>query len=219
MDHENIPVESGNASEPTPQQVLEYLDWLDDPATIEGLALRFSITRSHLQALLQRLEDRGEITADAGLQHVYVHQTTADGTGSAVADGSGRRPPTPDSARLEITLDELLDVLANDRRRAAIRVLDDWQPDVDERGFVTTPELAHGIDTGTLRTHDTRPGTEAVKSLYVALHETHVPRLDAAGLVDYRTLGRASTLEPLPLLGEVADVLAYLEAIMEAGEP
>jgi len=114
MDHENIPVESGNASEPTPQQVLEYLDWLDDPATIEGLALRFSIARSHLQALLQRLEDRGEITVDAGLQYVYVQPTNGD-SGSAVADGSGRnpQPPTRDSARLEIALDELLDVLVH----------------------------------------------------------------------------------------------------------
>lgn len=114
-----------------------------------------------------------------------------------------------------VSLDALLEVLANRRRRAAIRVLDDWNADPEERGFVSVPELAHGIDSGEITPSIDRTATEDIKSLYVTLHNTHVPLLDEHGLVDYRTLGRASTLEPTPLLGDVARVLDCLVAITE----
>jgi DNA-binding transcriptional ArsR family regulator len=72
---------------------------------------------------------------------------------------------------------ELLSVLTDDRRRAALRVL------VDSREEFTLTELAAAVRE--TRCENDSDGTDTAASLAVSLHHVHLPALAATGLVEY----------------------------------
>jgi len=74
---------------------------------------------------------------------------------------------------------EIHDILRNDRRRAAITVLD------EEGGSATIRELSERI--ATLESDEDPPPRNLRQSVYVSLHQTHLPKLDALDIVDYDT--------------------------------
>lgn len=123
----------------------------------------------------------------------------------ALADlSSPKGRSSPDAEQTDesiLTKDEIFEVLKNRRRRETLRYL------MDADGMVTLSELAeqiaaweNDIDIATLNSAQrTR--------VYVALYQTHLPKMDGIGVIDYDQ--NRGNIE----LGETADVLKlYLDA-------
>ncbi|MFB6123506.1 MAG: hypothetical protein ABEJ78_08610, partial [Haloferacaceae archaeon] len=91
------------------------------------------------------------------------------------ATGSQERPTTGSDATL--TEGEIHDVLRNDRRRLVLERLR------DHGGSETVAELAEfiaAVEAGT-----SPPPRNVRQSVYVSLHQTHLPKLDELGIVTY----------------------------------
>lgn len=74
---------------------------------------------------------------------------------------------------------EIHDILRNDRRRAVIEFL-------SERGdHATIRELSEHI--ASLESGEDPPPRNVRQSVYVSLHQTHLPKLEGLGVVDYDT--------------------------------
>ncbi|WP_134670759.1 DUF7344 domain-containing protein [Halorussus marinus] len=104
----------------------------------------------------------------------------------------------------ERTLDpsEIHNVLRNDRRRHAIQHL----RDVDET--LSVDALAEHI--AAVETGESPPPRDVRKSVYVSLHQTHLPKLDELDIVDYDQ--REQLLE---LRDRVEEVEVYMEVVPE----
>jgi hypothetical protein len=72
---------------------------------------------------------------------------------------------------------EIHDLLRNDRRRAVIDKLS------NRVGVVTLRELAEEI--AAIETGESPPPRRARESVYNSLHQTHLPKLDERGVVEY----------------------------------
>ncbi|WP_331233389.1 DUF7344 domain-containing protein [Natronorarus salvus] len=92
---------------------------------------------------------------------------------------------------------EIHDILRNDRRRAVITVLD------ERGGSATIRELSERI--ATLESNEDPPPRNLRQSVYVSLHQTHLPKLDALDIVDYDT-----DTKRVELREESADVKAHM---------
>ncbi|ADJ15905.1 DUF7344 domain-containing protein [Halalkalicoccus jeotgali] len=96
-----------------------------------------------------------------------------------------------------LTEAQIHDVLRNDRRRAVISTLGDAD------GVAQIRDLADRIastETGT-----TPPPQNARQSVYVSLHQTHLPKLDSLGVVEYDT-----DTNTVSLREEASEVAAYM---------
>lgn len=74
---------------------------------------------------------------------------------------------------------EIHDILRNDRRRAVLEFLSEHD------GRATIRELSEYI--ATLESGENPPPRNIRQSVYVSLHQTHLPKLDGLGVVDYDT--------------------------------
>lgn len=85
----------------------------------------------------------------------------------------------PERSEQRPTKDEIFDILRNRRRRYVLRYLDEHD------GIVQLGELAEALanwekeDDGAYITHRDR------KRAYVSLYQTHLPKLDRAGVIEY----------------------------------
>lgn len=93
---------------------------------------------------------------------------------------------------------EIHDVLRNERRRRAIEFL------AERDGTHTVDDLAKHI--ASIETGESPPPHDVRKSVYVSLHQTHLPKLDELGIVEYDL--RSKKLELTDRAGEVE---AYME--------
>ena len=92
--------------------------------------------------------------------------------GTAVDDYLGTVP-------LPYSFDEVLDLISNARRRAALYHLKDWG-----KGTITLVELAEAV----WERESTMPATSTPASkqeVQISLVHSHIPKLDSAGIVDY----------------------------------
>ncbi|MFC7185850.1 DUF7344 domain-containing protein [Halorubrum yunnanense] len=105
-------------------------------------------------------------------------------------DGGGVEPTT------EVSEDELFDVLANQRRRFAVHLLKRGEKDRIEIGDMAEQIAAweNGIDTAEIT------GNER-KRVYTALQQSHLPKMDDAGVVDFNK--DRGVVEPTPALQNV----------------
>ena len=105
-------------------------------------------------------------------------------------DGGGVEPTT------EVSEDELFDVLANQRRRFAVHLLKREEKDRVEIGDMAEQIAAweNGIDTAEI-TGDER------KRVYTALQQSHLPKMDDAGVVDFNK--DRGVVEPTPAIQNV----------------
>lgn len=74
---------------------------------------------------------------------------------------------------------EIHDILRNDRRREIISFLSQHD------GRTTIRELSEHI--ATVESGEEPPPRNVRQSVYVSLHQTHLPKLEALGVVDYDT--------------------------------
>ena len=105
-------------------------------------------------------------------------------------DGGGVEPTT------EVSEDELFDVLANQRRRFAVHLLKREEDDSIAIGDMAEQIAAweNGIDTKEIT------GNER-KRVYTALQQSHLPKMDDAGVVDFNK--DRGLVEPTPALQNV----------------
>ncbi|MFC4449250.1 DUF7344 domain-containing protein [Halorussus aquaticus] len=102
----------------------------------------------------------------------------------------------------ELEPSQIHNVLRNDRRRHVIRHLR------DEGGPISVDTLAEHI--ATVETGESPPPRDVRKSVYVSLHQTHLPKLDELGIVDYDQ--REQVLE---LRDRAEEVEVYMEVVSE----
>ncbi len=96
------------------------------------------------------------------------------------------------------------DVLRNDRRRLVIESLRDGD------GSADVGDLARSI--AARETGDDPPPTNKRQSVYVSLHQTHLPKLDSLGIVAYDPNGREVELQE-----RVEEIEVYMEVVPEYG--
>ena len=92
---------------------------------------------------------------------------------------------------------EIHDILRNDRRRAVIDFLS------ERDGHATIRELSEHI--AALESGEDPPPRNIRQSVYVSLHQTHLPKLEGLSVVDYDTDSKDV---------ELRDQAAYVEAYM-----
>jgi len=95
---------------------------------------------------------------------------------------------------------EVYDILRNERRRNVLRHLQSEGGDAT----VTIGDLADAIATA--ETGESPPPSDTRQSVYVSLHQTHLPKLDNLGVVEYDRDDRTVELRPA-----AEEVLGYLE--------
>jgi hypothetical protein len=96
------------------------------------------------------------------------------------------------------------DVLRNDRRRLVIESLRDGE------GVADVSDLAERI--ATRESGSDPPPSNKRQSVYVSLHQTHLPKLDDLGIVAYDPDDRA-----VELLDRVEEIEVYMEVVPEYG--
>jgi predicted transcriptional regulator len=110
------------------------------------------------------------------------------------------------SARPDDALDATTvhDVLSNERRRTLLSVL------ADEDGPFTVRELSECVAE---RESGTTPAPRDLRqSVYVSLQQTHVPKLDRLGIVEFGRDGKTVTLSD-----NAGEVTVYLEVVPRYG--
>lgn len=115
-------------------------------------------------------------------------------------------PATSGTETGEETLDEgtIHDLLRNDRRRLTIESLR------EEGGSKTVSDLA--ADLAALESGTDPPPKKKRQSVYVSLHQTHLPKLDSLGIVSYDPDDRE-----VELLDRVEEVEVYMEVVPQYG--
>lgn len=106
----------------------------------------------------------------------------------------------------ESHLDEatIHDVLRNERRRLVIEAL---RTDEDIRDLSDLAESVGARESGI-----DPPPTNVRQSVYVSLHQTHLPKLDSLGIVEYDSERR-----DVRLLDRVEELEVYMEVVPEYG--
>ncbi|MWG36714.1 DUF7344 domain-containing protein [Halomarina oriensis] len=93
---------------------------------------------------------------------------------------------------------EIYDVLRNDRRRLALERL--READGKRLSVGELSEQVAAAETG-----ETPPPRQKRQSAYVSLHQTHLPKLDELGIVDYDAEEKVVRLED-----RIRDIEAYM---------
>lgn len=119
-------------------------------------------------------------------------ETPAAPTPEASLDAAAGNPP-------ELTLDGLLKVVENERRRRTIQVL------ADHTGRVDIGDLAPHLAELANDCPVAGPTATQRKREYVALYQLHLPKLDEVGVVEYDK--NRGTVEPGPHAGRVTGFL------------
>jgi hypothetical protein len=99
---------------------------------------------------------------------------------------------------------DIHDILRNDRRRNVIKYLQETGREVSLRDLAV--RIAE-IETG-----ESPPPSNIRDSVYISLHQTHLPKLDDAGIVDYDSDRKTITLEK-----PAQQVDLYMEVVTKYG--
>lgn len=104
------------------------------------------------------------------------------------------------------TLDasEIHDILRNDRRRLAIKCLRENGETLSVRDL---SEAVAARETG-----ESPPPRDKRRSVYVSLHQTHLPKLDELGILEYDTDNKRVLLQD-----RATEVTTYMEVVPRYG--
>ena len=117
-----------------------------------------------------------------------------------------RSPVSEPATEIPADLDEreIHDVLRNDRRRLALEALR------EDGGHSTVRELSERI--ATQETGEEPPPRDKRQSVYVSLHQTHLPKLDELSIVEYTPDEKDVTLTD-----RIEEVEVYMEVVPQYG--
>ena len=118
---------------------------------------------------------------------------------------SNRLGSEPEPGETGLAETDIHDVLRNDRRRLAIDCLREA-----EKGRLSVRELAEQV--ATLETGQDPAPRDKRQSVYVSLHQTHLPKLDQLGIVSYESDAKIVDLED-----RVREVEVYMEIVPRYG--
>ena len=174
---------------PTDEELLGYLQEINRSISLKQLAESLGATRARLKPRIKSLEQKGLIIASIGLYHVSVR---AVGSAQPVTDGG-----TPDVVSdVDLTTEQILTLLSNERRRETIRVLArQSRRDGDETTYAPVSPLSAVVCASD---EDFAPASDASTddqhSTYVALTQTHLPLLHDNEVIEYHS--RVQKVEP-----------------------
>lgn len=100
--------------------------------------------------------------------------------------------------------EDIHDVLRNERRRRVIDILQ------SSNGAVSVRELSEEI--GSIESERNPAPRNIKQSVYVSLLQTHLPKLDELGIVDYQAEGKMVNVD-----GSLKDVTVYMEKVPKYG--
>ncbi|WP_336002738.1 DUF7344 domain-containing protein [Halorientalis halophila] len=106
--------------------------------------------------------------------------------------------------RPDLDAGEIHDILRNDRRRLAIKSLREMEAAMSVRDL--SEEVA------TRETGEEPAPRDKRRSVYVSLHQTHLPKLDELGIVDYDTDSKEVRLRD-----GAAEITTYMEVVPRYG--
>lgn len=120
----------------------------------------------------------------------------------------GRKGDTSETDREELSEDAIFEVLCNPRRRQIIRYLD------QQDGTSTISDLAESIAAVENETSVGLLSSAERKRVYIGLYQTHLPKMDQLGVVDYeKNRGTVTLRRPL------ADFEPYLQVDGKSSSP
>jgi len=108
------------------------------------------------------------------------------------------------TTREELDAGQIHDILRNDRRRLAIKCLREMG------GRLTVRDLSEEV--ATRETGESPAPRDKRRSVYVSLHQTHLPKLDDLGIVDYDT-----EVKEVQLQDRAAQITTYMEVVPRYG--
>mgnify|MGYP000041242975 FL=1 len=117
-----------------------------------------------------------------------------------MTESEGGPPADGDS----LDASEIHDVLRNDRRRLVLERLRAGP------GSETVADLAERI--GAVEAGESPPPRNVRQSVYVSLHQTHLPKLDELGIVEYDPDSKT-----VAIADKAADVAVYMEVVPQYG--
>jgi hypothetical protein len=104
----------------------------------------------------------------------------------------------------DLAVSDIHDVLRNDRRRLVLERLR------SDEGTETVSDLSEHI--GAIESGESPPPRNVRQSVYVSLHQTHLPKLDELGIVEYDPDAKT-----VALADNAADVGVYMEVVPQYG--
>ncbi|MFB6173325.1 MAG: hypothetical protein ABEI39_01650 [Halobacteriales archaeon] len=107
-------------------------------------------------------------------------------------------------AASELDSVEIHEVLSNERRQLALRALR------EAGGPLSARELSERI--AEVETGESPPPRNIRQSAYVSLHQTHLPKLDEMGIVEYDESAKTVSLED-----RASEVSVYMETVPRYG--
>ncbi|MFC7227436.1 hypothetical protein N0B31_08480 [Salinirubellus salinus] len=111
----------------------------------------------------------------------------------------------PRRRETELDAAEIHDVLRNDRRRLSLDCLREA-----EGGVMSVRDLSEAV--ATLETDEDPPPRNKRQSVYVSLHQTHLPKLDDLGIVVYD-----SDAKEVRLQNKMREVEVYMDVVPKYG--
>ncbi|SFR54252.1 hypothetical protein SAMN04487947_2115 [Halogeometricum rufum] len=118
--------------------------------------------------------------------------------------GAGSVGVTRNRSEDRLEESEIHDVLRNDRRRLVLERLR------SSEGSEAVSDLAEYI--GSVESGETPPPRNVRQSVYVSLHQTHLPKLDELGIVTYD-----SDAKTVALADAAHEVAVYMEVVPKYG--
>lgn len=206
------PTTDNTGGVPTEAALIEYLQDVDRPVSLDQLAKATGATRDGLKVRVESLEERGLIIVSMGLYYVTVRlvngvQPIADGGTPTLIDAVGDD--------LNLTPAEVHTVLANERRRETISVLArQAQQDGSEETYVSVSSLSTSVcAAGGSDRADIAPDDR--HATYVTLTQTHLPLLHDFGVVEYYR--RVKKVHPTETTSKLDKVLTAIDDICGGG--
>ena len=118
-----------------------------------------------------------------------------DGTSSPPAVDDDAAPHTGDAVASSLTTDDVFHLLQNERRRNVLRYLRDTD------GQVRMRDVAEQVAAWEHNTTVEGLSSDQRQRVYIPLYQSHLPKLDKAGLIEYQQ--NRGIVERLPLADQV----------------
>ena len=109
------------------------------------------------------------------------------------------------NAQPDLAAVDIHDVLSNERRRMVLSILHE-----EDGGQTTARDLSERI--AEMETGQSPPPRNIRQSAYVSLHQTHLPKLDELGIIDYDESAKTVTLTD-----RAKQVSVYMETVPRYG--
>ena len=109
------------------------------------------------------------------------------------------------NAQPDLAAVDIHDVLSNERRRMVLSILHE-----QDGGSTTARDLSERI--AEMETGQSPPPRNIRQSAYVSLHQTHLPKLDELGIIDYDESAKTVTLTD-----RAKQVSVYMETVPRYG--